>query len=323
MTLRATTTTAAAAGSTKTTPGDGQHLSAVKLLVLGAGWTWQFLRPALVDSNISYQATTTTGHDGTIPFRFDPDSDDPKPFSALPDVEYVLVTFPLKGRGPSARLVELYGRTRNKDQNAAKWIQFGSTGIYTAPNWSDSTSPVDPTNERGVAEDELLGLGGCVLNLAGLYGGERQPQNWMTRVAKTKEQLAAKGALHLIHGVDVARAVVGVLRADEGLELDDGERVADPAAATGMINKSLFGKRWIVADCVSYDWWSLAWDWTGNTEGRDIIKGENHYRKWVFELMQENHVRGLPRSVELLGRKLDAREFWTAIGSLPSRTLGR
>jgi hypothetical protein len=30
---------------------------------------------------------------------------------------------------------------------------------------------------RAIAEDELRDLGGCVLNLAGLYGGERDPKN--------------------------------------------------------------------------------------------------------------------------------------------------
>jgi hypothetical protein len=64
-----------------------------------------------------------------------------------------------------------------------------------------------------VAEDELLSLGGCVLNLSGLWGGERAPRNWIGRVAGTKEQLRGKTSLHMIHGVDVARAIVAVVRA--------------------------------------------------------------------------------------------------------------
>ena len=38
----------------------------------------------------------------------------------------------------------------------------------------DANSPYDTENDRAQAEDIFLGLGGCVLNLAGLYGGERQ-----------------------------------------------------------------------------------------------------------------------------------------------------
>ena len=38
----------------------------------------------------------------------------------------------------------------------------------------DANSPYDTKNDRAVAEDTFKDLGGCVLNLAGLYGGERQ-----------------------------------------------------------------------------------------------------------------------------------------------------
>lgn len=37
-----------------------------------------------------------------------------------------------------------------------------------------SNSPYDTENDRAQAEDVFLEFGGCVLNLAGLYGGERQ-----------------------------------------------------------------------------------------------------------------------------------------------------
>ena len=57
---------------------------------------------------------------------------------------------------------------------------------------------------RVIAEDELRDLGACMLDLAGLYGGERDPKNWVMRVATTKEQVKGKLALHLAHGADVA-----------------------------------------------------------------------------------------------------------------------
>jgi hypothetical protein len=49
---------------------------------------------------------------------------------------------------------------------------------------------------RAIAEDELRDLGACVLDLAGLYGGEHDPKNWVMRVATTKEQV--KGSWHCI-----------------------------------------------------------------------------------------------------------------------------
>lgn len=371
------TGTAANAAHITTTPDTG---APVTLLILGAGWTYQFLQPLLASERITHAATTTTGRDGTIPFKFDGESDDLGPFKNLPDAEYVLVTFPLKGRGPSAKLVRMYHETRgaalaaggghdhssHKEALSTKWIQLGSTGLWTAADWNDSSAPIDETNARGVAEEELISLGGCVLNLAGLYGGERNPRNWVSRVAKSKEQLGEKGAVHLIHGWDVARAVVGVIRKGQGKgkarkgATDDpkfssnnydsdikfasgldggGDAESEQNDGTGKVvatttgTEDLFGRRWIVADCVSYDWWSLVWDWMGNSARRiESIQASTtpqdqetklQYKRWVAELMDEKNVRGLPRSPDLLGRKLDARQFWRAVGILPERSLAR
>lgn len=94
-------------------------------------------------------------------------------------------------------------------------MQLGSTGIWSVADqelWVTRHSRYDKTNERAVAEDELLELGGCVLNLSGLWGGPRQPAGWVDRVAKTKEAVEGKTSLHLIHGQDVARAIIAVSR---------------------------------------------------------------------------------------------------------------
>lgn len=94
-----------------------------------------------------------------------------------------------------------------------QWIQLGSTGIWSIPNqdlWVTRHSKYDTLDTRAIAEDELMKLGGCVLDLAGLWGGQRQVKHWLDRVAKTKEQLSEKKSLHMIHGEDVARAIVAV-----------------------------------------------------------------------------------------------------------------
>lgn len=152
----------------------------------------------------------------------------------------------------------------------------------------------------------------------------------MPLVAKTKEQVRAKKAVHLVHGVDVARAIVGV-----------HERFG----AVGS------GKRWLVTDLRVYDWWDLIGSWgeeeerEGEEEGgggrkgmKRVEKGEEgdgvvvkdeeeagaerpEYAKWVGECMREEGVRALPRGPETLGRVLDSSEFWEAIGLWP--TMGR
>jgi hypothetical protein len=49
-----------------------------------------------------------------------------------------------------------------------------------------------------------------VLDLAGLWGGERMVKHWVDRVASTKEMLRSKKSLHMIHGEDVSRAIIAV-----------------------------------------------------------------------------------------------------------------
>lgn len=163
-------------------------------------------------------------------------------------------------------------------------------------------SKYDTKNERAVAEDELLSLGGTVLNLSGLWGGPRQPRHFVKRIATSKEQLKTKTSLHMVHGRDVARAILAV------------HHTFDKAK----------GERWLVTDGFVYDWWALIAGWGDG--GGDLI-GEEGDREdatgphlgWVRELMVESDVRALPRAMEELGRCYDSREFWNTFGITPVR----
>jgi hypothetical protein len=262
----------------------------VEFLILGAGWTSNFLEPALESEKIKFAATTTTGHDNSIPFKFDPNSTDKKPFQSLPDAKTILITFPLVGTGQSKRLTDLYHSTHPKTK--PHWIQLGSTGIFKGKGWSTNTSSYDTHNDRAIAEDELLSYSetSTVLNLAGLYDDEiRQPRNWVSRVVKTKEDVAKKQNVHLIHGKDVARGIVAVHRNFDAVK----------------------GQRWILTDLFSYDWWALLLKWGGKLENGSEI------RQVVLQVMLEAQVRALPRAPETFDRALDAREFWAAVGVVP------
>jgi hypothetical protein len=265
------------------------------LLILGAGWTSTFLIPQLKDASIPHAATSTTGHDSTIKFVFDPSSNDTTPYEALPSAGIVLITFPLKGHGQSKLLTDLYTQTHPSAN--AQFIQLGSTGIFTAPHWNDCDSSYDTSNDRAIAEDELLSRGGCVLNLAGLYGGARDPRHWLTRVAKSKEQVRGKKALHMIHGSDVAKGIIAVY----------GDFTP--------------GKRWLLADLYVYDWWDLFMEWGAEAEEKARKEGEEEltFRKWVLECMEEEGVRALPRDTSSLGRILDSRDFWRHFDTWPSQ----
>jgi len=112
-------------------------------------------------------------------------------------------------------------------------------------------------------------------------------------VAKTEADAKAKGALHLIHGEDVARAIVAAHRNWENLK----------------------GQRWLVSDGRVYDWWWLMAEWDAV-----IPEDDKGLREKVAEWMTEEGVRALPRESERLGRCLDARETWKALGIVPVRT---
>lgn len=288
------------------------------ILILGAGWTATFLIPLLKEQNLLFAATTTDGRSvagsPTLKWSFDPSapaSDQKAAFAVLPRARNILITFPLKGKGQSELLVRTYTATHGSSDHG-HFIQLGSTGIWQSDPaqkpWLDRKSPYENTGDGGrvVAEDELLALGGCVLNLAGLWGGPRNARHWVDRVATTKEAVKGKTSLHMIHGVDVARVIMAVIKmGDRGLWDTVGR-----------------GQRWMVTDGFVYDWWSLfaGWAEAPKKEEKEEVNKESEpikQAKWVFELMQEEGVRALPRSMEVLGRCYDTRELWQTLGITP------
>ncbi|KAK0610031.1 hypothetical protein B0T17DRAFT_501012 [Bombardia bombarda] len=329
----------------------------IDILILGAGWTATFLIPLLLSQSkskseptsrkdtttpLSFAATTTDGrpvaNHPTIRFKFDPASPSfQSSVAALPRARHVLITFPLVGAGPSRTLVETYTATHLTSAASAsasasssapspfRFIQLGSTGIWQKPDDSASgvgaTSSANPwmtrhssyttADKRAVAEDELLALGGCVLELSGLWGGARDPRHWVDRVATSKEAVRGKKSLHMIHGVDVARAIVAVVRVDD----EKWDRVGR-------------GQRWMLTDGFVYDWWALFAGWAelksvgegegeGEEDGGSVDAKPTRQAQWVYELMVEEGVRALPRSMEQLARCYDAREFWATFGLAP------
>ena len=301
------------------------------ILILGAGWSSTFLIPLLISRKANFAATTTTGRPvadhPTIKFKFDPSDPNIKTtIAALPRARHIIITFPLTGTGPSKLLTSTYETTHLRHPSTFtrlttfRFIQLGSTGVWQDPNslnttsvWKTRHSPITSPSPRSEAEDELLSLGGCVLHLAGLWDGtKRIPSNWIPRVGKTKDDVRKKESLHMIHGVDVARAIYAMTRCDEskwGRECD--------------------GQRWMLTDMFVYDWWALFAGWAGEVKDGEGVKSEwdeeggeskgevTVQAKWVGELMVEEKVRALPRPFEMLKRCYDTREFWSTFDLVP------
>ncbi|KAK4462110.1 hypothetical protein QBC42DRAFT_201916 [Cladorrhinum samala] len=298
-------------------------MTELDLLILGAGWTGTFLMPLAQSRKLEFAATTTNGREvagfPTIEFKFDPAAPEEQTrtaIAALPRAKTVLITFPLTGNGPSKFLVESYTATHQTSAATAstssqfRFIQLGSTGIWQSNGqtfttdsspWVSRHSPYNTQNPRAVAEDELISLGGCILNLSGLWGGSRCPKNWIARVAATKEQVKGKTSLHLIHGEDVARAVLTVAAASPQKWEAHGK-----------------GQRWMLTDGFVYDWWALLTGW-GQENKKEEQEISDHVT-WVWESMEETGVKALPRSMEVLGRAYDAKEFWRTWGLVPVKS---
>jgi hypothetical protein len=280
----------------------------VDLLILGAGWTSSFLIPLLQQRNYTFAATTTDGRSvegsDTIKWRFDPDSKDGSNLGSLPLAKHVLITFPLTSAEQTDFLVKSYLDGRSKHRDNIHFIQLGSTGIWQiaqATLWVTRKSPYNHSMPRAIAEDALLKHDGCVLNLAGLWGGPRDPSDWVGRVAKTKEDVKGKKSLHLVHGLDVSRAIVAVMR--------DW--------------KTAKGQRWMLTDGFVYDWWALFAGWAdkskkgdAETSGDKVDDMPSDQARWVYELMHEERVWALPRSMNALGRAYYS-DFWTTFGLAP------
>lgn len=275
------------------------------LLILGAGWTATFLIPLLQEKKRRFAATTTDGRDvaghHTIAYKFDPEASDAiERIGQLPLAKSVLITFPLTTAEQVKFLVNEYTSTYKRTQQDVQFIQLGSTGIWQIEQksiWVDRKSPYNTTNSRAVAEDALINLGGCVLNLAGLWGGERQPKSWIDRVAKTKDDVKGKKSLHMIHGLDVSRAVIAVT--------DDWKHAK--------------GQRWMLTDGFVYDWYSLFMGWADQQAETTGKKSSTPTKQaqWVQELMREEKIHALPRSMEVLQRCYSSREFWETFGLTP------
>jgi hypothetical protein len=76
----------------------------------------------------------------------------------------------------------------------------------------------------------------------------------------------------------------------------------------------------MLTDLMVYDWWALMLGWSG---GGERVDGQGKeplpQLKWVQELMEEESVKALPRSMEQLGRCYDTREFWNRFHIMPVR----
>ncbi|KAG0170253.1 hypothetical protein DFQ30_002738 [Apophysomyces sp. BC1015] len=173
---------------------------------------------------------------------------------------------------------------------ATQWILLSSTRPFNGTGKSDRHSSRDTSAERSAAEQVVLERGGSVLHLAGLWGDQRQPRNWVSRFAsadKIRGKLLTR-QLHLIHGKDVARAIVAVH------------------------NKFKRGERWIVTDGGCYDWIQLFLTW-GSPEQIDIARHLAQEDAACYDVLGDGTLEDIVKRGDVQPR-LDSDDFWATFG---------
>ncbi|KAJ2726996.1 hypothetical protein GGI07_000113 [Coemansia sp. Benny D115] len=190
-----------------------------ELLILGEGFIGKYLAELLQKRQVSYAATTTDGRNNTIKWKFPDSASDPVDCSGLPAAKSILITFPLQGSAPASRLIKAYLEMLQSKQSQSlsnpQWIYLGSTRPFKEIPSTRFTKPNIAAGGPRVEAEELIinEYKGYVLNLAGLWGGERIPQNW-SRFYQDTQKLRGRlndRSLHLIHGADVALAIAEVV----------------------------------------------------------------------------------------------------------------
>lgn len=103
--------------------------AAVEVLILGAGWTADFLIPLLQQRKpaINFAATTRNGRIvagyKTITFEADSNSD----WSIVPQARTIVLTFPTTQKGVVTTYIEAYESIHGQ---GARWLQLGSTSAW-------------------------------------------------------------------------------------------------------------------------------------------------------------------------------------------------
>lgn len=150
--------------------------SMVSILILGFGWTGDFLAELLNanEHQVSYASTTRDGRHDTIAWDLgsDPSAVD---VSALPLAETVVVTFPVKDAQLMKALIDTYNKKISEANHpATHWIILSSTRPFSADT-NDRHSSLDRVkdNNRVPSEEVALAYNGSVLHLAGLWGAQR------------------------------------------------------------------------------------------------------------------------------------------------------
>lgn len=197
------------------------------LIILGSGYTARFLWPLVADRSPKVFATSRSPehHLGYVPttqrLRFD--LAQPDTWTNIPHDADLVWCFP----ATPLDLVRQFAASLSG--SARRLVVLGSTSAYDLgdsreypPPWIDETAPIDQTKSRVQGEEHLRKeLGAVVLRVAGIYGPDRNPIDWIRsgRVGPSRK------FVNLIHVEDLAAICLLALErstAGETYNVSDG-----------------------------------------------------------------------------------------------------
>lgn len=197
------------------------------LIILGSGYSARFLWPLTSDRAPGILATSRTPeqHLGHVPatqrLRFD--LSQPDTWANIPQDADLIWCFPA---APLNLVVQFSERLKNRSR---RLVLLASTSAYDLgdsreypPSWIDETAPVDLSKPRVQGEEHLRKeLGAIVLRVAGIYGPDRNPIDWIRkgRVGRSRKYV------NLIHVEDLASICLLALErgtAGEAYNVSDG-----------------------------------------------------------------------------------------------------
>ncbi|KAK9766838.1 hypothetical protein K7432_003770 [Basidiobolus ranarum] len=252
----------------------------VEILILGKGFIGNYVYDLCKKEGLTVAATTRDGREGTIPWTLESRT-------TLPPAKTVVITFPI-GTGAEFRtLAEEYNKLHDIQP---QYIFLSSTRPFDKLN-STRHSPIDPKHTRLDTEKAVLEapFRGSIVHLSGLWGGARQPRNWL-RFFMTPEKLKSSivsRQLHLVHGADVAKAIV-----------------------RGLHSQFTPGERWLLSDGKVYDRLELVKSWKNQDQLKIIesLRSDPEVAAVIGTQPFDEVVVGA-ENIDL-PRRLNPDEFW-------------
>jgi len=173
-----------------------------KILILGYGFTAQFLERALKSQHSQCEVLTTSRSKAGPHLVFNLEEE--STWSHLPSVDATFWTF------PATPLMAVESFYKSQNHKLGKLVTLGSTSSFLLKDKDqayDEHSRLDLNQERVRGEEFLRRQGGVTLFSAGIYGPGRDPRDWVRRGLVGKSQKF----VNMIHVEDLCQFMIQAL----------------------------------------------------------------------------------------------------------------